>query len=42
MDNQLIMDTISSTASFIFFIGIIAMAVTIVKKHRKSKDFTEV
>ncbi len=42
MDRQLIMDTISSIASFVFFIGIITMVVAIVKKHRKGKDSTEV
>ena len=42
MDSQLIMDAISSITSLAFFIGIITMVVAIVKKHRKSKNSTEI
>ena len=42
MDRQMVIDTISSITSVVFFIGIITMVVVIVKKHRKGKDSTEV
>ncbi len=42
MDSQLIMDTISSIGSLVFFIGIITLVVAIVKKRRSGKDSTEV
>ena len=35
MDSQLIMDTVSSIASLVFFIGIVTMVVAIIKKHTK-------
>lgn len=41
MDSQLIIDTISSIASLVFFISIITMVIAIVKKRRKSKNYAE-